>query len=64
VDLSLAGVVIDACVGRWSLALEVPVEDELEIVEVVVLRASGKVVCGGDDESGYPSVVRAHSWLK
>jgi len=60
-DLSLAGVVINACGGRWSLALEVPVEDELEIVEVVVLRAGGEVVCGGDGESGYPSVVRAHS---
>jgi len=26
-----------------------------------VLRASGVVVCGGNGESGYPSVVRAHS---
>lgn len=53
---------VDAGVIRRSLALEVPVEDELEIIEVVVLRAGGIVVGGGNGESRYPSVVCAHSW--
>lgn len=35
----LAGVMVDTRVRRWALALKIPVEDKLKIVEVVVLCA-------------------------
>ncbi len=41
-------------------ALEIPIEDVLEIVEVIVLRTDGIVVGEGNGEAKVPAIVVAH----
>jgi len=56
-----ASVVVDSHVETRGVdALEVPVEDILEIVEIVVLCANGIVVGCGNGESVEPSIVFSH----
>jgi hypothetical protein len=58
---SLASVVVNAHVeaGRVD-TLEVPVEDVLEIIEVVMLRADGIVVSECDGETKVPAIIISH----
>lgn len=59
---SSAGVVVDTHVEAAGVdALKIPIEDVLEIVEVVVLRAYGIVVGEGNGEAKVPAIVVAHS---
>lgn len=53
---------VDAHIDRGGVyTLQVSVEHVLEIVEVVVLSASGIVVSTGDGETLIPSIVGSHS---
>lgn len=56
-----AGIVVDTHVEAAGFdALEIPIEDVLEIVEVIVLRTDGIVVGEGNGEAKVPAIVVAH----
>lgn len=58
----LARVEVDAHVERVGVdALDVAVEDAVEVIEIVVLRANGIVVGSRDSQPTSPSVVLAHT---